>query len=326
MALTGPVEIWYLSIFYLSIVTGFKFPIRSVFMLTLALILYEANIVLINDIFDRKVDIAAGKSGRVRGHNLSIGTMVLLFLLTGAVSWGFVFVINGTWVFYLVWGIAYVTGFFYSAPPLRLKSKGIPSLVCNSVLERPYPILLAFLFFRYYGIELLIFPILSEFVWSVFKHQVHDVETDASSGVRTFAVTLGREKSYKIVKYLINPVGVLAVLIFATFSTLRVPKYSQLFMLSIVLIVAGTLFSIYLERKSIVYTDPLDPPYSMFVNFVFPFAVILPLGLIMALDSPTYIPLLVLFVLPLIRDLTVYKPALSRAAKLSLIKSKRASA
>lgn len=320
MALTGPVGIWYFSIFYLSLATNFTYPITSVLMLTASLILYEANIVLINDIFDRDVDKAAGKVESVRGHNLSLNQMVGLFLATGAVSWLLILLAGGTWLLYSMWVVAYLVGFFYSSPPLRLKSRGFWSLICNSLIERPFPVLLVFLFYQFYGFELILFPILSELVWSVFKHQVHDVITDSKSNVRTYAVMLGKDMSYKIVKYIINPLGFVSIIGFALISALAFRSYSLLFFFSAALIAAGTVVAIILERKSVVYTDPLDPPYTMFDNLALVLLVILPLAVIVVIRDLPYLSLFGLFLVALNHYVRQYKPVMRRG--LLLLQSK----
>jgi 1,4-dihydroxy-2-naphthoate octaprenyltransferase len=322
MALMGPVGIWYFSIFYLTLATNFAFPITSVLMLTASLILYEANIVLVNDIFDRDVDRAAGKVESVRGHYLSLWAMVALFLLTGAVSWLLILLAGGTWLLYSMWVIAYVVGFFYSSPPLRLKSRGFWSLVCNSLIERPFPVLLVFLFYRYYGFELIAFPMLSELVWSVFKHQVHDVITDTKSNVRTYAVMLGKDLSYKIVKYAINPLGFVSIAGFALISAYAFRNYSLLFLSSFVLIVAGTVIAIVLERRSVVYTDPLDPPYTMFDNLALLLIVILPLSLIVVAHNLLYLSLFAVFMIALVHYLKEYGSVLRGSVRVLLAQTK----
>jgi len=314
MAFVGPVEIWYFSIFYLSLATGFRFSIISVLMLVVSLMLYEAWGVLLNDIFDRDVDKSAGKSGIVRGHRLNIKVMIGLVIVSGGVSWLLILLSNGTWLFYAVWVIAYILGFFYSTPPVRLKNRGYLSLVANSVLERPLPVLIIFLFFRVYGIEIVAFPILSELIWSVFKHQVHDVDEDTRANVRTFAVKLGHDLSYRIVKYVVNPLSVLSVLAFAIASALVVPKYAWTFEAFIAFIVVGVAISIAMERRGKIYTDPLDPPYILFLNLAFLLTILLGLSIIELWEQPTYFPLVALFLLSLVPNVRHYRPILSRAA------------
>jgi len=270
--------------------------------------LYEAWGVLLNDLFDREADRIAGKSGRTRGHSLSAPFMVILILLTGAASWALILYSGGTPLFYFVWVIAYVLGTIYSAPPIRLKNRGVPSLVCNSILERPLPVLLVFLFFRYYGPELIAFPLLSELVWSVFKHQVHDIDKDSKANIRTFAVSLGKELSYKLVKFVINPLSVAAVLAFTIIAGVVLQEFRPIFAGSVVVILAGLAAMTYLEHRSVVYTDPIDPPYILFLNLAFLLALVLVMGIIVLAESPTYFPLVALFLVSLTPYLRAYGP------------------
>jgi 4-hydroxybenzoate polyprenyltransferase len=315
MAFAGPVEIWYFSVFYLSLATDFRVPILSVLALVFSLVLYEAWGVLLNDIFDREVDISAGKSGRKRGHTLSPSVMWGLVVSTAVISWTLILVSNPTTLLLGTWTVAYVLGILYSAPPFRFKNRGLLSLICNSVLERPLPVLVIFLFYRYHGPEAVLFPVISELVWSVFKHQVHDYDEDLKANVRTFAVQIGRDASYKVVKFAINPLGVLSVVAFAGAAAIKIPGLSSVLTASIVVIAAGVVVMVVLERLSVVYTDPLDPPYMLFLNFAFLVTVVLVLAGAVVVRQPTYFPVVVLFLLSLPPHMRYYLPMFASVTK-----------
>lgn len=315
MAFVGPVEIWYFSVFYLSLVTGFRTHALDVLALLVSLMLYEAWGVLLNDIFDRQVDLVAGKSGRKRGHTLAPWVMWALVASTAALSWALVLLTGPSPYLLATWVVAYALGVLYSTPPFRFKNRGFLSLVCNSVLERPLPVLIVFLFYRYYGLEAALFPVLSELVWSVFKHQVHDYDEDLEAGVRTFAVQIGRELSFKVVRFAINPLGVASVLAFAVAAALQVPAHSLLFFASMAVITVGVAATLLLERLSMVYTDPLDPPYMLFLNFAFLVTVVLPLAGIVLATRLDYLPIVVLYLLSLPAHLRYYLPMLGRVAR-----------
>jgi len=310
MAFLGPVEIWYFSVFYLSLATQFQVPVLSALALVVSLMLYEAWGVLVNDIYDREVDLAAGKSGVRRGHTLDPTLMWALVLAAASASWALVLATHPTPVLVATWLVAYSLGILYSVPPFRFKNRGLLSLVCNSVLERPLPVLIIFLFFRYYGLETILFPILSELVWSVFKHQVHDYDEDLKANVRTYAVQIGKSLSYRVVRFVINPLGVLSVLAFAASAAIKVPEYSSVFLASLGITVVGVAVLLILERLTLVYTDPLDPPYMLFLDFSFLVTVILALAVIVLVRQPTYLPLVALFILSLIPHLRYYLPML----------------
>ena len=312
MAFFGPVEIWYFSVFYLSIATGFALPSLTVLALVVSLMLYEAWGVLLNDVFDRESDAVAGKSGRERGHRLGTGVMAALVLAAAAANWALVLLLKPDAVYVAAWAIAYFIGTIYSAPPFRLKNRGLLSFFCNSVLERPIPVVLIFLFYGYYGPEIVAFPVLSELVWSVFKHQVHDYEKDLKANLRTFAVMLGRETSYKIVKFAINPLSVVSVIAFALISASSIPEYSWLFVASALVVAAGVAALLLLEWRSRVYSDPLDPPYILFLNFAFIITLLCGMAAVVAVSQPLYLPLVVLFVLSLPPYLRYYAPLVGK--------------
>jgi len=315
MAFFGPVEIWYFSVFYLLLVTRFGLPVLEVLAVLGSLMLYEAWGVLLNDIFDREVDIVAGKSGRKRGHDLGVGVMWGLVLLTAVASWALIVLAGGTPLLYGTWAFAYVLGFLYSTPPFRLKDRGTLSLFCNSVLERPLPVLIIFLFFRYYGPEAVVFPILSELVWSVFKHQVHDYHEDLKANVKTYAVKIGEAASHKIVKFVVNPLSVASVLSFALIAARTLPQYSGYFLAGAGMTAAGVAGLLVLERRSLVYTDPLDPPYILFLNLSFLVTVVLLMGAAVVVTQPAYFPPVALFLLSLVPHMRYYGPMVPRVLR-----------
>ena len=317
MAFFGPVEIWYFSIFYLSIVLGFGLSVLSVLGLVASLMLYESWGVLLNDYFDREADRVAGKSGRERGHRLSSATMAGLVLLTAGLDWALVLSLSPSAYWVAFWLFAYALGTVYSAPPFRLKNQGFLSFVCNSLLERPIPVVLVFLFYQYYGPEVVAFPVLSELVWSVFKHQVHDYDKDLAANLKTFAVMLGKERSVSIVRWVVYPLSVISVVSFALVAAYRIPNYAWLFVGSAVLILAGVAVTRSLEWKSKVYSDPLDPPYILFLNIAFLVPLVLGMAAVTALTAPTYLPVAALFLLSLPPYLRYYGPMVTKVLRQS---------
>ena len=315
MAFFGPVEIWYFSIFYLSITLGFGLSVLSVLGLIASLMLYESWGVLLNDYFDREADRVAGKSGRERGHRLSPATMAGLVLSTAAVDWALILLLSPSAYYVAFWIFAYALGTMYSAPPFRLKNEGFLSFVCNSLLERPIPVVLVFLFFRYYGPEVVLFPVLSELVWSVFKHQVHDYDKDVAANLKTFAVMLGKERSVAIVRRVVNPLGVVSVVSFALAAAYRIPAYAWLFVSSAAVILAGVAVTLSMERASKVYSDPLDPPYILFLNLAFLIPLVLGMAAVAAVTAPTYLPVAVLFLLSLPPYLRYYGPMVTKVLR-----------
>lgn len=308
MAFFGPVEIWYFSVFYLSIATGFQFSGLTVTALVVSLMLYEAWGVLLNDVFDKQADSLAGKSGRERGHRLGAGVMAGLVVGTAAGNWALVLLLKPEPVYVAAWAVAYALGTFYSAPPLRLKNRGVLSFFCNSVLERPIPVVLIFLFFGRYGAEIVVFPVLSELVWSVFKHQVHDYEKDLKAGLRTFAVMLGRDISYRVVRSVVNPLSVVSVITFALIAAAAIAGYSWVFVTSAALVAAGVAGMAVLGGRSRVYSDPLDPPYILFLNFAFVVALVAPMAAVVLVKQVAYLPVVALFVLSLPPYFRYYGP------------------
>ena len=67
-----------------------------------------------------------------------------------------------------------------------------------------------------------------------------------------------------------------------------------------------------LERMRVFYTDPLDPPYILYVEFAFLFTLLPVVSLDVALKNPSFIPLTLLFLLSLPPHLKRYLPLISK--------------
>jgi 1,4-dihydroxy-2-naphthoate octaprenyltransferase len=307
MGFSGPVVYWYFSIFYVSLATNFLRNVMEVFLPIVALMLFEVWGVILNDYFDRGVDIAAGKSGDKRGHGLSTVQTVILVGLLQAVSIYIVFVtvtiVGMDPIYVALWVLAYFLGVFYSCPPLRFKTKGVIGLFVNSMVERPIPVLIFFSFSGYYGVEMILFALFTELIWTIFKHQRLDYKGDAVAKIKTAAVAFGEKVSNVLVNVLINPLSVISVLamLAITFFTLEATRL--LISLTFGLTVVGIIALILLERKGVLSPDPyiLDPPYIVYLQFSYMAFALPSLAVPIMLSQPTFIPLILLYVFSVYR-------------------------
>jgi len=288
LALAHLAPYWFLAVAYL-LSTRNPPQHQSLLLAFLALILSAAWGFLLNDYFDSKFDKTSGKDLEERGHPLGKKTRVTLIVITAVSGWGLMIASGGDRSSLVLLGVAYALSYMYSAEPIRLKEKGAMGLVANSLMERPLPILTLFAHASQLGPNAFLFATLSELTWTVFKHQVADLEADRLAGLRTGAVILGRETSNLIVSRILNPLGVVStvglVLMFnATAVSWAVPPILAGYVLAVVLgaLVGGRLF----QRAT-----PTDPSYVMTSN-AFLKLVITPAFLMSA--SPSYLPLLLL--------------------------------
>jgi len=282
---------------YLLLRLGVTRPnLIALLLLILTLGLYLAYGVLVNDFFDRELDIAAGKFAAKRGHlnskpELALTLILILVAIVALIIW-----INRGIVFDLLWLIAILMATAYSGPPMRLKTKGAVGFLTDSIIEKPLPILIVFAFFGYYGFEIFLFPVFGELIDSVFKHQVEEYELDAKSGVTSFAIQLGKDRSIRAEDKIVHPLNVLSVVSVMVICFFELPKISWVILLSITLIVIGLFVMLFLERHGRVrvgFPFP-DPPIVGYLNFGFRTIFLAALAISILVDAQQYFPLAVL--------------------------------
>jgi len=303
MAYSGPLIYWYFSLFYVSLATGFMRDVWSIILQLLALMLGAAWGVLLNDYFDRDVDIAAGKSEIERGHGFSAKQVAALVVILLAVTISIqvfltIWIVGPDLIYIALWILGILSSVFYSVPPLRFKTKGFTGLLVNSAIERPIPVLIIFSFSKYYGVEMIIFGLLTELIWTIFKHQRLDVKGDSIAKIKTAAVILGEKTSIKIVDLIINPLSVISAITLLIIAWIKLEDARVFISISLFLTVAGIITLLVMERKGILSSDPyiLDPPYIVFLQFSY-MAIILPsLAIPVLLKQPIFMPIIILYI------------------------------
>jgi 4-hydroxybenzoate polyprenyltransferase len=297
-----PIQVCYFSIFYLGLKTAISFDVFQLLLLIFCLWLYFAYIVLINDLFDRDVDAQVGKATIARGHGLNpiyMGIFLLLIILVNSVL---VVLLRGEVIFNTLWISAYFLGTIYSAPPFNLKARGFLGLLCDSLIEKPLPVLIVFTFFGYYGFEIILFPIFAEMLDSVFKHQAQDYLLDVKAKVRTFAVVLGKDLSDKVVNEVIHPVNVLLVLAVFLIVLFQIPQVRTITLIIFAALLIAFVAILVKAKKHVFQAETLgwaNPPYVVFFNAGFQVLLICILGIVLTVENPAYLFLLLLFMLSL---------------------------
>jgi len=294
-----PIHMCYFAMGYM-LLRGVPRPsLLDLLLLVLCFELYFAYGVIVNDLFDRQVDIAAGKSSPKRGHTLTereLGLLLALLLLSSLVL---VAAIGGGPVFDTLWALAFALATLYSAPPARLRARGFLGLVADSLIEKPLPVLIVFSLFGYYGPEAFLFAACAELMDSVFKHQVEDYDLDTKVGMRTFAVALGRERSDSAVQAIVHPLNILAVAALVATALFFLPGVRLFTSASVAILLLGLGATVFLERRGRMRQGfPFqDPPVVGYLDFSFRafFLGGLALGLAVAQPGFALLSLLILF-------------------------------
>ncbi len=151
----------------------------------------------INELTDRADDAAAGKRNRAAEQPRSVAALLIV-----AVGAGLLF----AWLWrddallfscYLATWLAFV---LYSIPPIRLKKRGLPGVLCDAAGEQMFPALVA-VFVACRGAHRAASGawLASVAVWAlahglrgIIWHQLNDVENDRRAGVLTFAARHAR--------------------------------------------------------------------------------------------------------------------------------------
>lgn len=294
-----PIHACYFTMAYL-LLRGARSPgLVDLLLLVLAFELYFAYGVLVNDYFDREVDVAAGKSSTKRGHSLTRRELASVIFVQLAGSAIVIALIGGGLAFDLLWGLSFALATLYSAPPARLRAKGIWGFVADSLIEKPLPILIVFSLFGYYGYEAVLFPVCGELLDSIFKHQVEDFEADSKLGVRTFAVCLGKGRSLLAERAIFDPGDALAVLsLFSVTYVVLVSSRAITAMLWVVMLLGLAAFALMQRSGRVRRGFPFpEPPLVGYLNFAFRTVLLGGLALSVLIELPGYYLLSILVLL-----------------------------
>ncbi|MEH1804962.1 MAG: tetratricopeptide repeat protein [Nostoc sp.] len=209
-------------------------PVIQSILTVLALLLSISSLAayghIVNDIFDIEVDQRVGKNNSMA--QFSSWQRLLLCILFAATGFVLPILMNfGTWAIILL-GINYLLPTLYSAPPLRLKEKGIWGVVSDAAGAHAIPTLFFAATFLHLSTTLQpesIILTITATVWSfcagirgILLHQLWDRENDLKSGVKTLVTSLDIEKVRFWISYIIFPIEIsllsLLVLVISRFA------------------------------------------------------------------------------------------------------------
>jgi len=189
------------SIIYLLLV-----PNTAKNILLLAVLLFYQTallsyVFLLNSLTDKKIDCAVGKSFAL--EKFPNWFVYFVLVATGLVTIAIPLYFNP--VAQYIGIISFLLATFYSANPLRLKTKGVAG-----ILVAGFSTSLPFLFFVSIIGEN---PLLGIFIFGVLflrhlagelLHQIEDYENDKKTETRTLAVRIGKDKTKKLTKAIIT--------------------------------------------------------------------------------------------------------------------------
>lgn len=200
-------------------------------------IVYGSLISLVNDYWDKTVDMKAGKTRLINSINSFYLVLILVFLFTLYFAILF-FLGKSNFLTVLLGGTLVVLGIFYSSSPLRFKERPVLDVIIGSLIQRSLPVLVVFSAFGYKGVAGCIF-IITLFILGVrimLMHQLEDFSTDSKFGVVTLTSLMGERFSKRLIMILYLP-EIILILLFSILTTTHVLILSYvLFWISVYLI------------------------------------------------------------------------------------------
>ncbi len=143
---------------------------------------------VVNDFFDRDIDFQAGKKKVILLLPNWVCILILIAMIAGAS--GPILVIAG-WKRKLVCAVllTILLGFYYSAPPLRFKERGVLGLIVSSTAQRCMPLWVLYEFIPMNMQDFILWEVLSFFIGIryILIHQRIDAQNDLKTGTITFA-------------------------------------------------------------------------------------------------------------------------------------------
>jgi 4-hydroxybenzoate polyprenyltransferase len=176
-----------------------------------AIAVCAAYVSLVNDHFDRDEDARSGKPNQLSRR--SRGSAALLFALVGGAGLLVLWMWSGVPAAAAAYLGSWIAFTLYSAPPARLKTRGLPGVLADASGASLLPCLLAALLAAHAMGHPPDPPWLAAvaawaFGWGlrgILWHQLADLESDRRGGVRTFAQRHGRKTAVRLSRFVAFP-------------------------------------------------------------------------------------------------------------------------
>ncbi|MCP6718527.1 MAG: UbiA prenyltransferase family protein [Patescibacteria group bacterium] len=195
-----------MSLFGFILAKGFLFPVKEIIVFWGIVVSFLGFGFSINDCFDTKEDVYdKTKENPLITDKASFKKSLFFSFLLGLLGLG-LSAFFGLKIF-LFCLVGLLIGFFYSAPPIRFKSRPFLDLISHGFFAGIFLFILSFLIFKT-EITRVYWVIASYvFYFSVtleMRNHLEDYESDKAAGINTSVVSWGHGVSKKILDYLIG--------------------------------------------------------------------------------------------------------------------------
>lgn len=239
------------------------------FLLFLFSLCYYGFLFLTNDFFDYDQDVLSAKKNAKRSKKLMRSIIIILFL--GSISF-LVMSWNSLSIYTIVISsVGYAFTFFYSAPPLRFKEKGIWGILVGALVLRPTCILIALSGFSLtHGIiDIVIFFLWIEIfsVRTMLHHQIDDYHNDIKAGVQTFVTKKGVGTANKLISCAFLPAEAMMLIVVIGLLVLNISAMKYFLLVYTIFYVIVHLQNTSVTRKTFSLYRPF---FDNFIFFVLP--------------------------------------------------------
>lgn len=184
---------------------GFLFPFKIIIGFFAIILLFLGVGFSVNECFDTKEDkYNKGKPNILLSQQMSFKKSLFFSILLGVLAL-ILSTIFGLKVFlFCLTGL--LIGFFYSAEPLRFKSRPFFDLISHGLFAGVFLFVLPFLIFNYQMTVfhwLITFSIFYLSITLELRNHLEDYESDKKGGVNTSVCFLGYNKSENLLRYLV---------------------------------------------------------------------------------------------------------------------------
>lgn len=194
---------FFMATFGFIVSKGFLFPIKDIFLFWLIVFLFLTFGFSVNDCFDIKEDrYHKNKENPLVRKEISFKKGLSFSILIGILG---LILSNffGLKVF-LFCLVAALIGFFYSAPPLRLKSKPFLDLISHGLFAGAFIFILPLMIFKKELNLIYYLTTFSIFYFSLIlelRNHLEDFEIDKKANLKTTVCILGYKNSERLLRY-----------------------------------------------------------------------------------------------------------------------------
>jgi hypothetical protein len=169
-----------------------------------AVVIKGLSSILINDLTDREIDRRAGKERWITSLPPPAGMLIPVVLLAS----GFLVLARagGDLLVLASFTATALLGILYSLKPVRFKERGVWGILAYSFSAAILNVLVPWTLFRpaLVLLPLLFIIVLAEKLVQILFHQINDFDSDGAEKVKSFAVTAGRGRTERILRFVLD--------------------------------------------------------------------------------------------------------------------------